>query len=127
MADLGDGGERVPLLRTLAEDEFLQRLLPGRELDVWLHADSDGVPWLIVSHDFTSDRGIIGTLRLDFNGSRIEGGWSPACLNWDAGVRAEAAGVDTGPPEGIEAEGSPTELAVLAAVWFDAHGPPPGR
>jgi hypothetical protein len=45
-------------------------------------------------------------------------------MDWDGDLRAEVAGVDTRPPEGISvmAEGStPAELARAAAEWFERH------
>jgi hypothetical protein len=83
--------------------------------------DADGTPWMIVSLDFAEHDVIIRTLRLDFDGSMIVGGWSPADLNWDSGVRAALAGVDVSSRDGIRAEGTPAELAALAATWFDRH------
>jgi hypothetical protein len=75
-----------------------------------------------VSHDFVEGGAVRDTLRLDFDGSTIAGGWSPGLLNWDDGVRADEAGVDTTPPEGIEASGKDAvALARLAADWFEDH------
>lgn len=95
------GGRReVP---TMLEAEFeaeLERLLPG--LDYWLCQDADGCPWLLVSTDFVIENVVRDTLRLDFDPSGIRGGWSPGLLNWDAGVRAEAAGIDTSGVDGID-------------------------
>lgn len=109
--------------RTEAEAEFLAVLLleqPG--LDVWEHTTPEGQPWLIVSRDFSEDGKIRDTLRLDFDGRAIRGGWSPAFLNWDDGVPAGEAGIDVGPPDGIDLQhGSPAELAEAAAAWFDRH------
>lgn len=89
---------------------------------VWPHVDQDGSAWLCVSRDFTADGAIVRTLRVDFDGSGVRGGWSPAALNWDDGVRAEEAGVDVAPPDGILVETSdPDAAADLVAQWFDAH------
>jgi hypothetical protein len=107
---------------TAAEAEFLDLLLRGRpRLDAWRHSGAGRIPWLIVSLDISKDGKILHTLRLDFDGSTILGGQSPAALNWDSGVRAGAAGIDTSLPDGISADGTPTELAALAAHWFDMH------
>jgi len=87
------GSREVP---TEADAEFageLERLCPG--LDYWLHEDGDGVPWLMVSMDLVVGNAVRDTLRLDFDAVGIRGGWSPAFLNWDAEMRAEAAGIDT--------------------------------
>ena len=90
--------------------------------DVWLHNDTDGTPWMIVSVSFTEEDVIRKTLRLDFDGHSICGGWSPANLNWDDGVRAEDAEVDTGPPDGIYLRGEPLgALAESAATWLGRH------
>jgi hypothetical protein len=51
--------------------------------------------------DIVRDGVCIRVLRLDFDGVEIKGGWSPACLNWDDGVRAGDAGIDTSSSEGI--------------------------
>jgi hypothetical protein len=109
------GGDEREL--TAAESLFLHTLLLGRPwLDVWLHADDDGTPWLIVSLDLPRK-----TLRVDFDGGMIAGGWSPASLNWDSGVRAAEAEVETASLDGISASSSDVvELAVLARAWFAA-------
>lgn len=115
-----DGGPRR--VRTSAEDAFLSLLLDGRPpVDVWLHEDEDGTPWACVSHDFVVAGGIRDTLRLDFDGRSVLGGWSPANLNWDDGVRATAAGVDVDGPDGLRVTGSVRDLAAAAARWFDRH------
>ena len=65
------------------------------------------------------------TLHLDFRCHRHQGGWSPAFLNWDSGVPAGPAQIDTaGPDDGIEATGThaiPAELAHRAANLFEHH------
>jgi hypothetical protein len=109
--------------RTVDEALFVDTLLgriPG--LQDWYHADADGSPWVIVSYDFVKDHGVTATLRLDYALGSIRGGWSPAFLNWDSGVRAAEAGVDLTPPDGISADGLSTSEAVDAAVeWFSKH------
>jgi len=62
-------------------------------------------------------------LRLDFDERGIRGGWSPASLNWDDGVRAEEARIDVSGPDGVRylADGASVEdLARRAAEWFTA-------
>jgi hypothetical protein len=116
------GGEDRPL--TSAERAFLVRLFEGRQpdLDVWRHSDADGTPWTLVSRDFVAGNAVRDTLRLDFDGNSIAGGWSPAFLNWDDGVRAADAQIVADPPDGIRLSGSaPTDLADAARVWFDGH------
>lgn len=117
------GGRReVP---TRAELEFAAELegrCPG--LDYWLHRDDEGVAWLLVSTDFVIGNGVRDTLRLDFDAAGIRGGWSPACLNWDAEMRAETAGIDTAGLDGIHEPAAgqmPAELARAAAEWFAEH------
>ncbi|MFN8550554.1 MAG: hypothetical protein U0103_03615 [Candidatus Obscuribacterales bacterium] len=65
---------------------------------------------------------VLKTLRLDFDGVSIKGGWSPSNLNWDAEVPATDAGVDLSEPDGIDKTGeNPNELACQAARWFLHH------
>ncbi|TWP53535.1 hypothetical protein FKR81_06175 [Lentzea tibetensis] len=122
---------------TQAELDFataLTALVPRQNcwLDFWLHADGDGTPWLLVSHDVIEDRAVLATLRLDFDENGIRGGWSPACLNWDDGVRAEAAQIDVSGPDGLDlraAGHTAEEMALRAAEWFTTpknrrFGPP---
>jgi hypothetical protein len=60
--------------------------------------------------------------RLDFDGHRIAGGYSPGFLNWDAELRAEKAELDLGRPDGIDVTGeSPSALADTAIAWFQTH------
>jgi hypothetical protein len=107
--------------------ELLEKLLPLK-LEFLFWADGDGVPWMVASLSFLAgpegDRRLIKTLRLDFDSAGIRGGWSPDNMDWDADLRAEAAGIDTTPPQGIAmvADGStPAELARAAAEWFGRH------
>jgi hypothetical protein len=93
-------------------------------LAYWLHEDADGTPWLLVSFDFVEGNTVRDTLRLDFDAAGIKGGWSPALLNWDDGVRCAPAGISTTPPEGIDITSPPAssaELALRAAAWFEHH------
>lgn len=120
-----DGGPRGS--RTPHEDVFLTGLLGQvKGLDVWLHADEDGTPWLTVSHDFVPipGKGIERVARLDYDAlGRLRGGWSPADLNWDDGVRAEAATVDTRSDDGLHADQQdPERAAQIAADWFSRLG-----
>ncbi len=78
-------------------------------------------PIVCVSHDFSEHGSIRDTLRLDFDGSEVLGGWSPASLNWDDGVRATAAGIDVDGPDGIRRTGPVEQLADAAGAWFDGH------
>ena len=109
--------------RTAQERRFLLALPDGPpHLDVWPRADPDGTPWLCVSMDVVRDGQLHRTLRVDYDGRDLVGGDSPAHLNWDDGVRAGDAGIDTTPPEGISASGvEPEEAARLAAEWFRQH------
>jgi hypothetical protein len=110
---------------TPAETAFaaaLDELLP--HLDYWLHEDDDRTPWLLVSYDFIEDNHVHDTLRLDFDAAGIKGGWSPAFLNWDDGVRCALARISTAPPDGIDITSppvSPADLPQLAAAWFGHH------
>jgi hypothetical protein len=76
---------------------------------------------MMVSYDFT-DGGIVATLRLDFDSGRLAGGWSPACLNWDAGVRAADAVIDVQGNDGLDVGvESLSQAANAAARWFKEH------
>ncbi|MGK3208471.1 hypothetical protein [Amycolatopsis sp. MEPSY49] len=117
--DWGGQREGEPTQAELAFATSLNALLP--RLDYWLHADDDGTPWLLVSLDLIEGRTVSATLRLDFDGRGIRGGWSPSCLNWDDGVRAEEALIDLTGPDGLvfPANGASVEdLARHAAEWF---------
>ena len=81
-----------------------------------------GTPWLCVSMDVSRDGRIQRTFRVDYDGHDLVGGLSPAFLNWDDGVRATDAGIDTTPPLGISASGVEPEVAArLASDWFRQH------
>lgn len=111
-----DGG---PTDAELAFAMSLNTLVAG--LDYWLHNDDDGTPWLLVSLDLVEDNAVRDTLRLDFDERGIRGGWSPACLNWDDGVRAEDALINLSEPDGLShaADGaSAQDLVRRAAEWF---------
>ncbi|QIS10609.1 hypothetical protein [Nocardia arthritidis] len=92
-------------------------------IDDWYHADDDGTLWVIASLDLVDRNGHIhDTLRVDYDGTSLRGGWSPAGLNWDDGVRATSAGIDTSPPDGLCHDNiAPLEAAQTAAEWFIAH------
>lgn len=93
-------------------------------MDYWLHADDDGTPWLLVSLDIVEDHAVRDTLRLDFDERGIRGGWSPACLDWDDGMRAEEALIELSGPDGLlhPADGSSVEdLARRAADGIQTH------
>jgi hypothetical protein len=102
------------------EDQFfagIEALVP--DVQDWYNADADGRPWVCVSYDVVRGNSIWRTLRVDWDGEMLLGGDSPACLNWDDGVRARAAGIDTRPPHGLElAVSSVDEAVAAAAAWF---------
>jgi hypothetical protein len=115
------GGQRggEPTEAEIAFATSLTAMTPG--LDYWLHADDDGTPWLLVSLDLIDGNVVQSTLRLDFDGRGIRGGWSPSCLNWDDGMRAEEALIDLAGPDGLDFPGqgsSVQDLAHRAAEWF---------
>jgi hypothetical protein len=59
---------------------------------------------------------------LDFDGREIKGGWSPAGLNWDDGVRAVDAEIEIESPDGVAFRADePEELARVAGEWFEHH------
>jgi hypothetical protein len=101
--------------------ELVQDQVPG--VDDWYHADDDGTPWMVVSYDFVVGQAVRATLRVDYDGARLRGGWSPGFLNWDDGVRAEEALIDTNGKDGLHHDGveDPKRAAGLAAEWFRDH------
>jgi len=101
--------------------EVVQDQVSG--VDDWYHSDDDGTPWMIVSYDFVIDQTVRATLRVDYDGSCLRGGWSPSCLNWDDGVKAEEALIDTRGKDGLHRDGveDPECAAGLAAEWFRDH------
>jgi len=105
------------------EEIFFQamcRRVPA--LQDWYHQDPDGTPWMLVSYDFVEGAAVRKTLRADYDGAELRGGWSPSCLNWDDGVRTEAL-IDTRTSDGlsIDSAGDPRDAAAIASEWFQAH------
>ena len=87
------------------EARFFQELSKRvRGLDDWYHQDADGTLWMTVSYTFGPPGLAVGTLRLDYDGWDLRGGWSPADLNWDDGVKADDAQIDTGAPDGLSVD-----------------------
>jgi hypothetical protein len=112
--------DREPTATERTFFDELSALVPG--LHDWYHDDPDGTPWMLVSHDFVVGGGIRDTLRVDYDGKDLRGGWSPASLNWDSGVRARDAEIDTTPPDGLSRDDvEPKEAAAIAAKWFATH------
>jgi hypothetical protein len=110
--------------RTDDERLFLEALRPDEPpfLDVWPHTDADGTPWLYVSLSFLETGAVSRTLRMDYDGATMRGGWSPANLNWDDGVRAERAGIEAGADDGLfRIVTTPEEAGREARRWFNAH------
>lgn len=93
----------------------LERVHPG--LDYWLHEDPDGTPWMLVSLDIMRGGVIVAAPRIDIDTNGARGGLSPAMLNWDDGVRAEDAGIDTTGLGGFDEPLGP-DLVDQAALWF---------
>ena len=110
------GGSRAEPTQLEAEiASALDRLHPG--LDYWLHKDPDGTAWMAVSLDIIRGGGIVAVPRIDIDTNGARGGLSPAMLNWDDGVRAEDAGIDTTGPAGFN-EPLGLDLVDQAALWF---------
>ncbi|BCJ52409.1 hypothetical protein Asp14428_38840 [Actinoplanes sp. NBRC 14428] len=112
-------------LDPLEHEEMFLREMSQRvpDLQDWYHQDPDGEPWMLVSYDFVKGGAVLETLRVDYDGAQLRGGWSPSCLNWDDGLRAAEALVDTSPPDGlsIDLAGDPRDAAAIASEWFQAH------
>jgi hypothetical protein len=124
---------------TAAEAEFgelLEEQLP-LFLDFYFWTDRDCDPWMVAFMSCSDgpypgpagsrwsppegDYHLVKTWRLDFDSAGIRGGLSIDHMDWDGDLRAEVAGVDTRPPQGISvmAEGrTSAELAHAAAEWF---------
>jgi hypothetical protein len=97
--------------------EALEELVPG--VRDWYHKDQDGSLWMTASYDIPDVGVIHATLRCDYDGRRLLGGRSPGFLNWDDGIRAEDAGVDTTGDGGLREEvADPLDAAQRAATWF---------
>ena len=76
---------------------------------------------MMVSYTFGPPGLAVGTLRLDYDGCDLRGGWSPSDLNWDDGVRADDARIDTSAPDltWLTFAGSrETRRADLQISWF---------
>ncbi|GAA5103815.1 hypothetical protein [Nocardia iowensis] len=91
------------------------------DIDDWYYADDDGTLWVIASLDFVDSSGWIrDTLRVDYDGVSLRGGWSPTSILGDDGVRFTEAGIDTG-PDGLRRDNiAPLRAAQVAAEWFIA-------
>jgi hypothetical protein len=62
---------------TADESAFLPALAKHvPDIQDWYHQDDDGTLWLIASYDFTQGNHIYQTLRLDYDGRHLRGGWS---------------------------------------------------
>lgn len=121
---------------TAAEAEFGEQLeaLLTPKLGCYFWTDQVGAPWMVAyltcatgphpeisGPDPEGQYRTVKTWRLDFDSAGIRGGLSIDHMDWDGDLRAEVAGVDTGPPDGISvmAEGRTcAELAREAADWF---------
>lgn len=82
---------------------------------------------MVASHDFVANDAVHATVRADYDGRNLRGGWSPACLNGDDGVRAADALIDTTAPEGLHLDNiAPPDAAATAAAWLTTHISPGG-
>lgn len=109
-----------PTAQEIAFFTELARRVP--DLQDWYPEDDDGTLWMVASYDFAHGNQIHATLRLDYDGRSLRGGWSPSCLNWDDGVRADDALIDTTGPDGLLLDcADSTTDAAAAAAWFQGH------
>lgn len=98
--------------------ESLVDLIP-RAQD-WYHADYDCALWMTVSYDDIIDGQMVATWRVDFDGTELVAGRSPAYLNWDGGVRGRETVMSLVPPSGLIARVDSIEQpAREAATWLD--------
>ncbi|UFN43303.1 hypothetical protein [Nocardioides okcheonensis] len=112
MRDAAPTPDEVAFFKRLAE------LIPGAQ--DWYHADADGSLWMTVSYDDIVDGQMLATWRVDFDGTELVAGRSPAYLNWDDGIRGRETGMSIGPPSGLIAEVDSIEQAAReAATWLD--------
>lgn len=114
-------GERRPCVPTPEELAFGRALAADVEdLEFCLFDDPSG-PWLTVTLG-VSVRGLTDVLRLDFDPTGIEGGWSSSGLNADCGLRARHVGlpVTSGKDHLRVSSGDlgTADLARVAAAWF---------
>jgi len=119
-AKLGSVRDAEPTAEESAFFTELVRHVP--DIQDWYHQDDGGTPWMTTSYDFTQGNQIYKTLRLDYDGTSMRGGWSPSCLNWDDGKRADDALIDSAGPDGLRLDCvDPTTDALAAAAWFWRH------
>jgi hypothetical protein len=111
--------------------ENVLRLL-GPDLPVQTRAlvTKDGNPWLFMAARAPRGNGPLlngvpaDTLRLDYDGWSIRGGWGPPAPGPgpDGIAQALYVGVNTRPPDGLEySSSSPAVLAGMAAAWLLDH------
>ena len=105
---------------TAQESEFVAGLLSDiPDLQDWYLNDADGTSWVMISYDFVGEQGVRATLRLDFDGQTLEGGLSPAALNWDAEMRARDVPINTAEGDGLFYRPASTADAVRhAREWL---------
>jgi len=113
-------GDAVPTAEQASFFAELRARIP--ELMDWYRRDADGKPWMIVSYDFMAGDLVVATLRLDYDGRNLRGGWSPESVTPDDAARATDRGIDTGLPDGLCVDDvSPEAAAQIATGWFLAH------
>jgi len=113
-------GDAVPTAEQASFFAEISACIP--ELMDWYRRDADGTPWMIVSYDFMAGDLVVATLRLDYDGRNLRGGWSPASVTPDDAARAADRGIDTGLPDGLCVDDvSPEAAAQIATGWFLAH------
>jgi hypothetical protein len=78
-------GDAVPTAEQASFFAELSACIP--ELMDWYRRDADGTPWMIVSYDFMAGDLVVATLRLDYDGRNLRGGWSPASVTPDDAAR----------------------------------------
>ncbi len=98
--------------------------IESMDTQAWVYGDEVIDEWVMLHVDIVADNKILRTLRVDVDRARVRGGISPGSLDWDEGMRAEDAGIDTRPPDGLEEsvkDYSVSGIAERIVSWLEAE------